>query len=151
MKFEIRKVETDSLIVDYEDGAWAIIPITKDEPKASIESKILEFMTPYTKPTPWDKVEDVPFKVGDKGDSDDLSAQEDTGDMFIKQYKYNEAREINYPSAKSQFDALYWSRNGDTSLLTAIDAKIKKTKEDFPKDDEGKRWSWAEVNPDRTS
>ena len=151
MKFEIRKVNTDSIIVDYEDGAWALIPIHKTEGKASIESKILEFMTPYTKATPFDAVEDVPFKVGDTGDSDELTRSEDTGDIYIKQYTYAEARQINYPSIHRQFDALYWGRNGDTKQQTEIDAAIKKVKEDFPKDDAGKRWSWAEVNPERDS
>ena len=151
MKFEIKEVKTDSLKVEYEDGAWALIPIHKDEGKASINSKILEFMTPYTQATPFDKVEDVPFAVGDTGDSDELSAEENTGDIYIKQYTYVEARQMNYPSIHRQFDALYWGRNGDTSQQTAIDAAIKKVKEDFPKDDAGKRWSWAEVNPERDS
>ncbi len=46
---------------------------------------------------------------------------------------YREAREAEYPSIGDQLDALYKARQGDTSELAAIDARIAEVKGRHPK------------------
>ena len=117
MKFTIKTVNVDSIGVEFADGSTAVVPTEKDQSKESIIQLINSFHNTYKE---WDSVDDVPVKVGDE-------------------LEYKEARLMHYPSAFTQFDALYWAREGDDTQLKNVDARIKNVKEKIPKDKTYKR------------
>lgn len=129
MKYKITKVATDGVTVEYEDGAWAFVPILKSERKMDILAKIPAFASKEV----FDKEEDVPLNVGFEGDTDDAAATEDEKNEVT--YTYEQAREGNYPMVGDQLDALYWARQGDDTQLKALDELIKNVKAKYPKDD----------------
>jgi len=127
MKFTIRTIETGYITVDYEDGAWARIPISKDMDKRAVHSSIKGHMTipVFTKAT------DVPYAEGEKGDTDDkIESSKPEEDLDIP---WVMARERSYPDIGDQLDAAYWARNGDDTAQKALDVEIKAVKDKFPK------------------
>jgi len=125
MKYKVTKVETDGITVEYEDKAWAFIPILKKDTEADIKGRIREYATKET----FDKVSDVPLKVGYEADTiEEVTSEEIT-------YTYKQARAANYPQVGDQLDALHWARQGDDTQSKAMDEAIKAVKAKYPKDD----------------
>ena len=128
MKFTIKTVNVDSIGVEYADGSTAVVPTEKNQSKDSIIQLINSFHNTYQE---WDSVDDVPVKVGDE--------LEHVPDKLDDEVNYIEARQVNYPSWGTQFDALYWAREGDDTQLKNVDARIKNVKEKIPKNKTYKR------------
>ena len=128
MKFKITEVTTGTVKVLYEDDSWAIIPISKSQTKSDIHDLILSY---NNKPTPFDKVSDVPVTVT----SDYIEAENSEEKETVT---YKEARATHYPSVGNQLDALHWAREGDDTNLKAIDVSIKLVKEKIAK---GSTWT----------
>ena len=129
MKYKITKVAKDGVTVEFEDGAWAFVPILKEDKKSDILAKIPTFAT---KPV-FESEDAVPVDVEFEADTnDDAASEEDVREMT---YTYAEAREGAYPQIGDQLDALYWARQGDDSQLKLFDEQIKAVKEKYPKND----------------
>jgi len=128
MKFKITKLTVDSVSVDYDDGSYAVVPITKNMDLNQIKDSIAGYHNP---PSPFAKVGDIPVKVGDEIDYV-RSEEDDT-------LTYAQARAANYPSVGSQLDALYWERQGDDTQRKLYDVKIKEVKDKIPKSGTYKR------------
>jgi|TARA_R100000152_G_C6768199_1_gene193621 hypothetical protein len=122
MKFKITKLTVDSVSVDYDDGSYAVVPITKNMDLNQIKDSIAGYNNP---PSPFDKVGDIPLKVGDEIEY--VRSEEDDN------LTYAQARAANYPSVGSQLDALYWERQGDDTQRKLYDVKIKEVKDKIPK------------------
>ena len=116
MKFKITKVTVDSVSVDYDDGSYAIVPITKNMSLDNIKDSIAGYNNP---PSPFAKVGDVPLTVGQEIEF--VRSEED--DMLT----YAQARAANYPSVGSQLDALYWERQGDDTQRKLYDVTVSYT------------------------
>ena len=135
--YTIREVAVDHITVDYDDGSWAQIPIVGSANKEQIEEAIAAYAP---RNDVYASVEDVPFSVGEQNTIRTTSERVDAQNQALIDEQnaeiltYKELRQNNYPTLGDQFDALYWSRNGDTSKLTEIDAKIAQVKTDYPKD-----------------
>ena len=138
--YTVREVDAHQIVVDFPDGSWAQIPIKSSYDKAKIEEIISQFAPAYEG---FDSTESVPFTVGEQNtiktaserNADREAARQAQEDEWNNQtITYQEIRRNSYPDLGDQLDALYWSRNGDTSKLTEIDAKIAQVKTDYPKD-----------------
>tara|TARA_R100000234_G_scaffold99277_1_gene67894 strand:+ start:80 stop:490 length:411 start_codon:yes stop_codon:yes gene_type:complete len=123
MKFTIKTVNVDSISVEYADGSTAVVPTEKDQSKESIIQLINSFHNTYKE---WDSVDDVPVKVGDE--------LEYVAEKLDDEVDYKDARRRHYPTFGTQFDALYWAREGDDTQLKNVDARIKNVKDKIPKD-----------------
>ena len=129
MKYKITKVAKDGVTVEFEDGAWAFVPILKEDKRMDILARIPTFAT---KPV-FENDEAVPVDVGFEADTeDDAASEEEAREMT---YTYAEAREGSYPKIGDQLDALFWAREGDDSQLKLFDEQIKAVKAKYPKDD----------------
>ncbi len=123
MKFKITNVTVDSVSVEFDNKSIATVPVTKDMSLDSMKEFIAGWNNP---PKPFDKVEDLPVKVGDE-----LEYVRSEPDETLT---YAQARSANYPSVGSQLDALYWERQGDDTQRKLYDVKIKEVKDKIPKD-----------------
>ncbi len=124
MKFTITEVKTDSIKVEYEDKSWAIIPLESNLEKGAVLGRIQAWAPKGA----FAKVSDVPYSVGETGDTVEPEQEERT-------YDYKEARQTNYPPIGHQLDALYWSRKGDDTQLTKMNGLIEAVKAKYPKND----------------
>ena len=125
MKYKVTKVEVDGITVEYEDNAWALIPILKTDTEQDIKGRIREYATKET----FSKTSDVPLAVGFEADTvEEVTTEEVT-------YTYKQARAANYPQMGDQLDALHWARQGDDTQSKAVDEAIKAVKAKYPKDD----------------
>ena len=122
MKFKITKVDVGCVSVEYDNGSIATIPLTKGTSLDKLKDIIAGYNNP---PQPYDKVEDVPVKVGDE-----LEYKREEPDDTLT---YAQARAANYPAIGSQLDALYWERQGDDTQRKLYDVKIKEVKDKIPK------------------
>jgi len=129
MKYEVKKVETTGVTVEFEDKAWAVVPVLKGDTDKDIMDRISTFETKQV----FTNVEDIPIKVGYKGDTypTDDGKKPDPDSIT---YTYKQVRQQNYPSIGDQLDALHWAREGDDTNLKAIDVAIKAVKDKYPKD-----------------
>ena len=123
-KATIKEVTVDTLTVEYEDGSVAIVPINKNWNDLELNSQIFAYYNPRLS---YDTVESVPVKAGDVIEK---RIPETEGDQT---YDYKEARKYHYPKSGEQWDAAYWSRQGDDSFQKLVDAKIKLVKDTIPK------------------
>jgi hypothetical protein len=126
LRYTVREVAVNSVTVDFENGAWAIVPIDASMSKRDIETRIRQFGFVQGH---FSSTEDVPLTSGDEGEllSDaELSA--------ARTYTYAEVRAMHYPALGDQLDAAYWGRNGRTEDQEAIDAAIAQVKQAIPKD-----------------
>lgn len=129
MKFQVQNVEKDFLKVVYADGSWAHVPIVKGQEKRTVFDNISAFQP---KPS-FDTTGDVPYAVGEEGDTDNPVPFEDP----IAQdgvWDYISTRGMLYPSVESQADAQYWAREGNTARQAEIDKHIKWIKDNVPID-----------------
>jgi len=128
MKFTIKTVNVDSISVEFADGSTALVPTEKGQSKEAIIQVIDSFNNTYEK---WDSVDNVPVKVGEE--------LEYVVNKLDDEVDYKEARRQNYPSSGTQFDALYWAREGDDTQQKVVDARIKNVKDKITKDKTYKR------------
>ena len=113
MKFKITNKALEWLKVEYEDGSWAQITsmagLNKDQWHQLINN--------YAPKPRVEKLEDIPWNIGDEGDTDkDLSTP--------PTYSYEAARWFLYPSIEDQLLAMYESRKGNNAPLTNCDKTI---------------------------
>lgn len=132
MKFKITEITTSSVKVQYEDGSWALVPISKGQDQATIYEQIRSYVN--VAPT-FDKVSDVPVTVSSNYIEDSTET-----DPTVS---YQVARSVHYPPIGDQLDALYWERQGDDTLRKAYDETIKTVKTKIPK---GGTYKTSEVN-----
>jgi len=122
MKFKITEITTSSVKVQYENGTWASVPVSKGQNKNTIHDKILSYVN---EAPPFDKVSDVPVTVS----SDYIEVTRETDPTV----DYQAARAYHYPQIGDQLDALHWAREGDDTTLKAVDENIKTVKSKIPK------------------
>tara|TARA_R100000655_G_scaffold74576_1_gene113442 strand:- start:1748 stop:2155 length:408 start_codon:yes stop_codon:yes gene_type:complete len=127
MKFTITKLTTNSVDVQFDNGSIATVPLQKGQTKDEIIYLVTQFNNPDI---PFDKVEDIPVKVGDE--LEELTSED-------PEVSYMQARDFHYPAVGKQLDALYWARQGDDTNSKAMDAKIKNVKDKIPKGSTYKR------------
>ena len=113
MKFKVTNKALEWLKIVYEDGSWAQIPavagLDKNEWHAIIKN--------YSPKPRVEKLEDVPWNIGDEGDTDDDFTPE-------PQFSYENARWYLYPTIEEQLLAMHESRSGNGIPLTNIDKRI---------------------------
>ena len=137
VKFTVREITTHYITVDYEDGTWAQVPLRNDMARDQIENLIADFNHSQTT---FASLEEVPFEVGETviakntKQSNEERAKELEESRNKEPLTYKQIRAQSYPPLGDQLDALYWARNGDTSHLDDIDAKINEVKALYPKD-----------------
>ena len=124
MKFKIREITTTNLVVDYDDGSWAEVPIRKGMSKDNIYDVVKTF---NEKVVVFDKVEDVPVTKDDKWHEIEID-----DDRLLT---YQEARQQCFPNNWEHLYADYLGRKGDNSHQTKIDERIAAVLAKFPKDD----------------
>mgnify|MGYP003136398994 CR=1 FL=1 len=131
MKYEVTKVQTDSLTVVFEDKNWAIVPLLEGDTEQDIKDRISTFAT---KPT-FTSVDAVPLKLGYEGETGpaNVGYERHKEDDNIT-YTYKQVRKQFYPSIGDQLDALYWARKGDDTNIKSIDSAIQDVKTKYPKD-----------------
>ena len=129
MKYKITKVAKDGVTVEFEDGAWAFVPILKEDRRADILARIPTFATKEV----FENNEAVPLDVGFEADTEDDAASEE--EVRHQTWTYAEARQGAYPAIGDQLDALFWAREGDDSQLKLFDEQIKAVKAKYPKND----------------
>ena len=113
MKFKITNKAVEWLKVEYEDGSWAQIPSVAGLSKNAWHSLIND----YSPKTRVEKLEDIPWNIGDEGDTtDDISE--------APKYSWEAARWYLYPTANDLTLAMYESRQGNSAPLTNCDKRI---------------------------
>lgn len=131
MKFKITEIKTESVKVEFDDGSWANVPITKGQDQESIYNQIKTFAHLLV---PFDQISDVPVTVADTWIDVSTAAPD---------VDYKAAREQHYPSIGDQMDALHWAREGDDTNLKAVDVAIKEVKTKISK---GSTYKASEVS-----
>lgn len=154
MIYTVKEVTPERIVVAFENGSFASISVDKSWDKEEIEKQISRYVPAPNFNVPFDKVEDVPFNLGDSGNVEssialDILNAKLKNEEYKKQQKelevnkekyenedvdYRFFREMFYPSIYDQLDALYWSRNGNSDYLEQMDQNIKSVKELYPKD-----------------
>lgn len=136
MEYTVIDVTEENLLVRFDDGSHALVPLDRDWNKERIEEEISKFIPGVsTNSNPFDDAVDVPFNVGDKNEikryseiHDERMAQE-REDYLNSQVDYSIVRQHCYPSIGDQLDALYHAG----VFPQEMSDKIKKVKDDFPK------------------
>ncbi len=113
MKFKITNKALEWLKVEYEDGSWALIPSVHGLTKIAWH----QLINNYAPKPRVEKLEDIPWNIGDEGDTtDDLT--------IYPTYSYEAARWFLYPDNDTLTLALYESRQGNSIPLTNYDKRI---------------------------
>lgn len=133
LSYTIRAVAGNQIIVDYANDTWAVVPIENGMSRESIEDRIRQFAGLRTS---YPSTATVPFKPGDTGEvlSNEELRERDSQEQATRKYTYAQIRQMYYPTVGDQMDAVYWSRNGKTEDLDALDATITQIKQAIPKD-----------------
>jgi hypothetical protein len=162
MRYTVTDVTTSHLLVRFENGSQAHVKIEAGWDVARIEEEISKFIVVDIPKVEFVNVDDVPLKVGHSNDLESYmavqtrksEAERIARDEYIRKVdadrkelaknaldekrnrlvKYGERRELEYPSIGDQLDALYHARHGDSTMLLAVDKRIKEVKEKYPKD-----------------
>tara|TARA_R100000278_G_C5451752_1_gene157677 strand:+ start:187 stop:597 length:411 start_codon:yes stop_codon:yes gene_type:complete len=122
MKFTVKEKTTSDLRVEFEDGTWAVLPLNKGMTLDQIKVHVGSYNNTQV---PFDKVDDIPLKVGTEYDTEIGDKDPDL--------TYKEVRRMHYPEIGRQLDALYWARQGDDTKSKAVDTLIKLIKDTIPK------------------
>ena len=133
MKFKITNKAIEWLKIEYEDGSWAQIPAIAGLTKNAWHKLIKD----YAPKNRVEKLEDIPWNIGDEEDTN-------TDTTEYPEYSYESARWFLYPTSEEETTALYASRQGDNTLLTAHDKKMTDVNNLVPVD-ESKTYTHAEV------
>ena len=129
MKYKITKVAKDGVTVEFEDGAWAFVPILAEDKRMDILARIPTFATKEV----FKDEDSVPVDVGFEADTEDDAASQE--EVREQEWTYSQARQGAYPNIGDQLDALFWAREGDDSQLKLLDDQIKAVKAKYPKND----------------
>ena len=137
MIFTIREYTDNSVIVDYEDGSWAEVPLDSpgqlNDPAHLAET--IEQYGPVSAKPPVAWIDNAAIPAGTVVNTDDPEYQvavlpEPEPELIT----YEEARLALYPSNTDQWDADYWTRHGRPEDQVLIDQQIAWVKETIPKD-----------------
>lgn len=124
--YTVRSVSANSIIVDFDNGQWAAVPVSAGMSKADIKSRIQQFAFFQQS---YSDSRNVPMQAGEKGT---LLSPDELRESH--RYTYAEIRLRNYPSIGDQLDAAYWARQGNLEAQKAMDAAIEEVKRTVPKD-----------------
>tara|TARA_R100001510_G_scaffold55196_1_gene58790 strand:+ start:419 stop:841 length:423 start_codon:yes stop_codon:yes gene_type:complete len=124
-KATIKEVTVETVTVEFEDGSVAVVPLNKDWDSKQLNQEIFAYYNPRLS---YEKVETVPLKAGDV--IEEIVPENAKTD---EKFDYKIARKAHYPSSGEQWDAAYWSRQGDDSFQKLIDDKVKLVKDTIPK------------------
>lgn len=113
MKFKVTNKAIEWLKIVYEDGSWAQIPAVAGLDRIDWH----EIIKNYSPKPRVEKLEDIPWNIGDEGNTDDDLAPPPT-------YSYENARWLLYPTVEQQLIAMYESRQGNSIPLTNYDKRI---------------------------
>ena len=125
-------MDTVSMKVENDDGSWALIPSRVGADKEYYLLQIQDFQPRAVEPV---ALTDHPLKVGDEGTVGEGLEKEEPPTAEETKIDYGFARRSAYPQIENQLEALYDSRQGDSTTQTAIDGHIGIVKAKFPKDD----------------
>ena len=129
MKYKITEITTQEMKVEYEDGSWAKIASSPDQPKEYYLTMIARYHNSNDQEV---AIADHPMKIGDEGVvGEGITKEEETEIKF----DYGAVRIHLYPSNEQQWDAAYHTRKGDNTLQTKLDAHIEMVKDKVPADD----------------
>ena len=132
MKYKITEMDTVSMKVEYDDGSWALIPSEVGADKEYYLWQIKGFQPKAVEPV---AIKDHPMKIGDEGTVGEGLEEKEAETQGVSEVNYGGARREAYPQIENQLEALYDSRQGDSTKQTAIDGHIGIVKAKFPKDD----------------
>jgi hypothetical protein len=137
MKYTVIDVTEENLLVRFDDGSHALVPLDNTWNKERIEEEISKFIPGIgIKTTPFSDVGDVPFNVGDSNDIkrwsqlDQERIDNERNDYLNSKKSYDLVRKQCYPTIGDQLDSLYHAGLFPQEMAD----KIKKVKDDFPKD-----------------
>ena len=155
MKYTVTDVTTSHILVDFEDGKKALVPIQAGWDKERIEEEISKFIpSEKNKVKRFDSISEVPISLGDTNDLDSFkvvrqrkidkeNAQKEEElknqreKILKKQEKidnelinYYEMRKNSYPSIQDQLDSLYHAG----VFPKEMEDQIKEIKNRYPKD-----------------
>ena len=132
MIFTIREYTDNSVVVDYEDGSWANVPL--NDITLNDSAHLAEEIKKYGPKPVVSWANNAAIPVGTVVDTQEPEYQVPVQPETELVYTYVEAREYLYPSLGDQADAEYWSRNGRPEDLIAIDEQIAWVKQTVPTD-----------------
>ena len=132
MIFTIREYTDNSVVVDYDDGSWANVPLTEkmlNDP-AHLAEEIEKF---GPKPdVSW--IDNAAIPAGTVVDTKKPEYQVPVQPVTEEIVTYEMARQYLYPSLGDQADADYWNRHDRPEDLVAIDERIAWVKAVVPTD-----------------
>ena len=148
MKYTVTDVTTSHILVDFEDGKKALVPIQAGWDKERIEEEISKYVpsTPKVRESFAD-VTSVPISVGDTNTIESyknvrdnkIKAQQEEAFKKVEEDKkkaesqlvsYTAVRSAMYPFIGDQLDALYHAGIFPEEMAN----KIKEVKDKYPKD-----------------
>ena len=148
MRYTVTDVTTSHILVDFEDGKKALVPIQAGWDKERIEEEISKYVpsTPKVRESFAD-VTSVPISVGDTNTIESYKVvrdnkikakqeealkkvEEDKKKSESQLVSYTAVRSVMYPSIGDQLDALYHAGIFPEEMAN----KIKEVKDKYPKD-----------------
>jgi len=132
MKFTVREVYNDHVVVDFEDGSWAQVPF-EERLRGDRAELISHIMTFAPKPVvSW--VSDIPLEAGEVVESPRTSGENEGVPLEeVGVLDYQQMRASLYPLVTDQLDAYYWAANGKPERLEKIHNDISEVKRVIPK------------------
>ena len=132
MKYKITEMTTQEMKVEYEDGSWAKIASSPDQPKEYYLTMIARYHHSNDQEV---AITDHPMKIGDEGTVGEGLEKEEPPTAEETKIDYGFARRSAYPQLENQLEAMYDARQGDDTKQKAIDGHIEIVKAKIPKDD----------------
>lgn len=148
MKYTVTDITTSHILVDFDNGKKALVPIQAGWDKERIEEEISKYVpsTPKVKESFAD-IESIPISVGDtntiesykvvrdnkiKAQQEEVfkKAEEDKKKAESQLVSYTAVRSAMYPSVGDQLDSLYHAGVFPEEMAS----KIREVKEKYPKD-----------------
>lgn len=148
MKYTVTDVTTSHILVDFEDGKKALVPIQAGWDKERIEEEISKFIpSEKNKVKRFDSISEVPISLGDTNNLESYKIvrekkiekekeerlkkiEESKKESENKLVSYRIIRASMYPSVGDQLDALYHAGIFPEEMAN----KIKEVKDKYPKD-----------------
>ena len=144
MIFTIREYTENSVIVDYEDGSYANVPLT--DAMINDPAHLAEEIEKFGPKPEVEWIDNAAIPEGTTVNTNDPTYQVPEPAVPADIVTYTDAREYLYPTVGDQLDADYWTRHGRPEDQVAIDEKIAWVQSTVPKDwaprsrDEFVRW-----------
>lgn len=154
MKFVVRDVTPENILVEFENKTKALVPIENGWDRTRIEEEISKYITVVPERPAYRDVADIPMKVGYNNDIESFSdknkrmVEEKEENMIREQKKieaankkreelyqnqkvsYKAVRRAKYPSIEEQLDSLYHAGIFPEEMAN----RIKNVKDTYPKD-----------------